>query len=118
MRDNRVPAIAETKAIIKAGVKPFNSKSLKSLSAILIITAVTINRTKNDKKPSVRMFSGKRSSNPIVAFRIPITKATSTAVPKLLILMPGSKEESVKSMPALTNNPIIKFMNNNNVNSF
>ena len=74
------PAMAIQIAMIKAGSQPFTSKPRKSLSANFIITAETINLTTNVNKPRVRILSGSRKRKPIVAFKIPITRATPIAV--------------------------------------
>jgi hypothetical protein len=73
-------------ARIIAVVNDFTSKPANNLSAIFITIARTKRRTKNERRKSVKRFNGNRMIAPIVAFKIPITNATNTAVPKLLIL--------------------------------
>ncbi len=97
-------------ASIMAVVKEATSKPEKNLSAIFITIASTISLTKNESRKKVTRFSGKRSIVPIVAFKIPITNATKTAVPKLLILTVVISFDASSKTAALINNCRIQFM--------
>jgi hypothetical protein len=110
---NRLPATAIIQASIIADVKELTSNPEKNLSVIFITIARTIRRTKNDSRKSVKRFSGNLSIAPIVAFRRPITNATSTAVPKLLTLTVGIIFDANNNTAAFINNcsiqPIFSF---------
>lgn len=97
-------------ARMSALVNDPTSKPEKNLSAIFITIASTISRTKNDNRPSVRIFKGSLSSHPIVAFNRPITNATSIAVPKLLIFTVGIILAASNNMAALINSCNIQFI--------
>ena len=72
--------MARQMARINAGNHPFTVNPLKRPSASLIIIADTNNLTTKVIRPSVIIFSGNRIRKPIVAFKIPITKATNIAL--------------------------------------
>ena len=87
-----------------AVVNELTSKPEKNLSVIFITIARTIRRTKNERKNRVTKFNGNLRRAPIVAFKIPITIATPTAVPKLLILTVGIILEAINKTTALISN--------------
>jgi hypothetical protein len=91
-------------------VKDRTSKPEKNLSVIFMTIASTISLTKNDRRKNVTRFNGNRSIAPIVAFKIPITSATKTAVPKLLILTVGIIFEASNKMAAFMSNCNIQFI--------
>ncbi len=97
-------------ASIIAVVKCRTSKPEKNLSAIFITIASTINRTKKDNNQKVTKFNGKRNRAPTVAFKIPITRATKTAVPKLFIFTEGIIFAANNKTPAFRSNCNIQFM--------
>ena len=97
-------------ANISAVENPLTSKPEKNLSVIFITMANTISLTKKDRKKKVTRFKGKRSNAPIVAFKIPITKATSTAVPKLLIFTEGKTFDANNRITALIISCNIQFI--------
>ena len=78
---NKVPATAIAHAKITAAVNVLTSNPVKNLSTILMTIAVTIKRIKNESNPNVIIFIGNLKINPIVAFKMPITRATAIAVP-------------------------------------
>lgn len=93
-----------------AVVNELTSKPAKNLSVIFITIARTIRRTKNERKKRVTKFNGNLRIAPIVAFKIPITSATPTAVPKLLILTVGIILEASNKTTALISNCKIQFI--------
>jgi hypothetical protein len=97
-------------ASIMAVVKDRTSNPEKNLSAIFITIASTISRTKKDSNPRVSKFNGSRNKRPMVAFRIPITRATKIAVPKLLIFTEGIILAANSRTPAFRSNCNIQFM--------
>lgn len=97
-------------ASITAALNELTSKPEKSLSAIFITMASTMRRTKKERKKSVTKFKGKRRIAPMVAFKNPITNATSTAVPKLLILTEGIILDASNNTPAFISNCTIQFI--------
>ncbi len=76
-----MPATAIQQAIITAAEKVLTSNPLKNLSAILMIIAVTSNRTKKESNPRVTILRGILIKKPSVALSMPITRATAIAVP-------------------------------------
>ncbi|MCW3107990.1 MAG: hypothetical protein JWQ09_2496 [Segetibacter sp.] len=101
---NRLPATAMIQASIIAEVKDLTSNPEKNLSVIFITIANTISRTKNESRKNVNRFKGNLSIAPIVAFKMPITSATKTAVPKLFILTVGIIFDANNNTAALINN--------------
>ena len=107
---SKLPAAARMQASIIAVVKDRTSKPEKNLSAIFITMAITISLTKKDNNPRVSKFRGNRNKKPIVAFKIPITRATKTAVPKLFIFTEGIIFAANNKTPAFKSNCNIQFM--------
>jgi hypothetical protein len=97
-------------ASIIALVKEATSKPAKNLSAILMTMASTISLTKKESRKKVKRFRGNLSIAPIVAFNIPITSATKTAVPKLLILTVVISFDASNKIAALMSNCKIQFI--------
>jgi hypothetical protein len=107
---SKLPATDMMHASIKAVVKDLTSKPEKNLSAIFITIASTISLTKKDSSQRVTKFSGNLNKAPMVAFKMPITSATNTAVPKFFILTEGIILATNSRMAALINNCNIQFI--------
>jgi hypothetical protein len=97
-------------ASIIAVVKDATSKPEKNLSAIFITMASTMSLTKNESRKNVNRFNGNLNRAPMVAFKIPITSATKTAVPKLLILTVVISLEASNKTAAFISNCKIQFI--------
>ena len=75
-----MPKMAMAKARRNAGPHPFTLNPLNRFPASFTMMVVTSSLTKNDNNPRVIMFNGSRRRKPIVAFKMPMTNVTKTAV--------------------------------------